>query len=138
MTTVGFQEFKLENDHIEVVHNSNFLGSIIYDDADCEKEIRRRLAIGRNAMTKLAKIIKDENISVATKTKLVYFLVFPVVTLGSKSWTLCKADQRRLNAIEMWTSRRLLRIPKTCQKSKGLGFRADTAPYVTPQYHCAR
>ena len=80
---------------------SNFLESIICDDVDCEKEICRRLAIGRSTMTKLAKIMKDEDISVATKTKLVYSLVFPVVTYGSESWTLRKADQRRLNAFDI-------------------------------------
>ena len=92
MTTVGLQKFKLEDDHIEMVHNFNFLGSIICDDADCEIEIRRRLAMGRSTMTKLARIMKDDDISVATKTKVVYFLVFPVVTYGRKSWTLRKAD----------------------------------------------
>ena len=80
---------------------SNFLESIICDDVECEKEIWRRLAMGRNTMTKLEKIMKDEDISVATKTKLVYFLVFPVVTYGSECWTLRKADQRRLNAFDM-------------------------------------
>ena len=85
MTTVGLQEFKLEDDHIEIVHSFNFLGSIICDDVDCEKEIRRRLAVGRSTMTKLAKIMKYDDIAVATKTKLVYVLVFPVVTYGNKS-----------------------------------------------------
>ena len=85
MTTVGLQEFKLEDDHIEIVHSFNFLGSIICDDVDCEKEIRRRLAVGRSTMTKLAKIMKYDDIAVATKTKLVYVLVFTVVTYGNKS-----------------------------------------------------
>ena len=95
ITTVGLQKFKLEDDHIKIIYNFNFLGLIICDDADCEKEIQRKLATGRSTMTKLAKIMKDEAISVATKTKLVYFLVFPVVTCSSESWTLRKADQRR-------------------------------------------
>ena len=111
VTTVGLEEFKLEDDHIEFVHNFSFLGSIICDDEDCEREIRRRLAMGRSTMTKLAKIMQDKDISVSTKTKLVYSLVFPVITYGSESWTLRKADQRRLNAFKMWTRRRLLRIP---------------------------
>ena len=84
---------KLEDNHIEIVHNFNFLGSITCDDSDCEKEIRRKLAMGRSTMTKLAKIMKDKDISVATKTKLVYLFVFPVVTYGSESWILGKADQ---------------------------------------------
>ena len=109
---------KLEENHIEIVHNFNFLGSITCDDSDCEKEIRRRLAMGRSTMTKLAKIMKDKDISMATKTKLVYFLVFPVVTYGSESWTLRKADQRRLNAFEKWTWRRLLRNPWTAKKKQ--------------------
>ena len=101
MTTVELQEFKLENDHIKIVLNFNFLGSIICDNADCEKEIRRRLAMGRSTMTKLAKVMKDDDIYVATKTKSVYFLVFSVVTSGSKSWILRKADQRRLKSFKM-------------------------------------
>ena len=67
--------------------------------------------MGRSTMPKLAKIMKNDGIYAATKTKLVCFLVFPVVTYGSKSWTLRKVDERRLNAFEMWTWRRLLRIP---------------------------
>ena len=69
MTTAGFQEFKLEDDHIEMVHNFDFLGSIICDDADYKKEIPRRLTMGYSTMTKLAKTMKDKNISVTTKTK---------------------------------------------------------------------
>ena len=65
----------------------------------------------RITMTKLAKIIKDDDISIATKTKLVCFLVFLVVTYSSESQILRKADQQRLNAFEMWTWRRLLSIP---------------------------
>ena len=84
-TTVGLQEFKLEDDHIEIVHSFNFLGSIICDDANCGKEIRKRLAMGCSTMTKLAKIMKDEDISLAKKTKLVYFHVFLAVTYGSES-----------------------------------------------------
>ena len=67
MTTAGLQEFKLEDNHIEIVHIFNFLGSVVSDDADCEKEIRRRLAVGRSTMTKLAKIMEDKDISVAPK-----------------------------------------------------------------------
>ena len=95
MTTVGLQDFKLKYDHIKIVHNFNFSGSIICDDADCEKEIWRSLAMGCSTMIKLAKTMKNYNISVATKTKLVYSLVFPLVTHGSESWILGKADQRR-------------------------------------------
>ena len=73
--------------------------------------------MGCSTMTKLAKIMKGKDISTATKTKLVYFLVFPVVTYGSESWILRKADQRRLNAFEMWTWRRILRIPWTAKKT---------------------
>ena len=98
MTTVGLQEFKLEDDHIEIVQNFNLLGSIICDDADCKKEIRRKLAMGCSTLIKLAKIMKDDDISVATKTKLVYFLLFLVVTDGSESWTLRHTNQRRLKS----------------------------------------
>ena len=117
MTTVGLLEFKLEDDHIEIIHNINYLGSIICDDANCEKEIRRRQVMGRSSMTKLAKIMKDDDIFVATKTKLVYFFVFPIVTSDSESWTLRKADHRRLKSFKMWTWKWLLRIPWTAKKT---------------------
>ena len=73
--------------------------------------------MGHSTMTKLAKIMNDDDMSVATKTKLVYFLVVPVVTRGSESWTLRMADQRRLKSFEMWTWRWLLRIPWTAKKT---------------------
>ena len=85
MTTAGLQEFKLKDNHIEIVRNFNFSRSIICDDADCEKEIRTRLTSGRSTMNKLAMIMKDDDIPVATKTTLVYSLVFRVVTYGSES-----------------------------------------------------
>ena len=117
MTTVGLQEFKLEDDHIKILHYFNFLGSIICDDADREKEIWRRLAMGGSTMTKLAKIMKDDNISLATKTKLVYFVVFPVVTYDSESRILLKTDQQRLKSSKMWTWRRLQRISWTAKNT---------------------
>ena len=85
MKTVGLQEFELKDNRIKIVYNFNFLRSIICDNADCQKEIRRRLAMGRSTMIKQAKIIKEDDISVATKPKMVYSLVFSVVTYGSES-----------------------------------------------------
>ena len=84
-------------------------------NADCGKEIRRRIAMGRSTMTNLSKIIKDKDISVATKTKQVYSFVFPVVTYGSESWTLHMADRRSLKAFEMW--RWMLRISWGAKKT---------------------
>ena len=76
MTTVRLQEFKVEDDHTEIAHNFNFLGSIICDDADYEKEIRRRLAMGCSTTTNLAKIMKDDNISIVTKQNWFISLCF--------------------------------------------------------------
>ena len=73
--------------------------------------------MGRSTMTKLAKIMKDDDISDATKTKLVYFLVLPVMTYGSESWILRKVDHRRQKSFEMWTWRWLLRILWTAKKT---------------------
>ena len=100
-TKVMTQEFKLEDNHIEIVHIFNFLRSIICDDADREKEIQRRLAMGRSAMTKLAKTMKDSDTSVATKIKLVYPFVFPVVTYGSEGGS---ADTEYIRNVDLETA----------------------------------
>eukprot|EP00794_Sanderia_malayensis_P001896 gene1896-2151_t len=87
MATEQINEFKLGDDKIEIVSNFLFLGSKIEDNGTCRSEITRRLNLGRAAMTGLAKIWKDKNITTSTKTKVVETLVFPVVMYGCESWT---------------------------------------------------
>ena len=94
-----------------------FLGSKITADGDCSHEIKRCLLLGGKVMTKLDTIFKSRDITLPTKVCLVKAMVFPVVTYGYESWTLKKAEHRRIDAFELWCWRRLLRVPWTARRS---------------------
>ena len=90
-----------------------FLGSKITADGDCSHEIKRRLLLGRKVMTKLDIILKSRDITLSIKVCLVKAIIFPVVMYGCASWTIKKAERRRIDAFELWCWRRLLRVPWT-------------------------
>ena len=92
-----------------------FLGSKITADGDCSHEIKRHLLLGRKVMTNLDSIFKSRPLP--TKVRLVKAMVFPVVMYGCESWTVKKAEHRRIDAFEMWCWRRLLRVPWTAKRS---------------------
>ena len=92
-------------------------GSKITEDGDYSHEIKRHLLLGRNVMTNLESIFKSRDITLPTKVRLVKAMVFPVVMYGCKSWTVKKAEHRRINAFELWCWRRLLRVPWTARRS---------------------
>ena len=94
-----------------------FGGSKITADGDCSHEIKRRLLFGRKAMTNLDSILKSRDITFPTKVHLVKALVFPVFMYGYESWTIRKAEHRRIDAFELWYWRRLLRVPWTARRS---------------------
>ena len=94
-----------------------FLGSKITADGDCSHEIKRRLLLGRKVMTNLDSIFKSRDITLPTKVRLVKAMVFPVVMYGYESWSVKKAERRRIDAFELWCWRRLLRIPWTARRS---------------------
>ena len=94
-----------------------FLGSKITADGDCNHEIKRRLLLGRKVMTDLDSIFKSRYITLLTKVRLVKAMVFPVVMYGCESWTVKKAERRRIDAFELWCWRRLLRVPWTARRS---------------------
>ena len=94
-----------------------FLGSKITVDGDCSHEVKRHLLLGRKVMTNLVNILKSRDISLSTKVYLVKAMVFPVVMYGCESWTIKKAEHRRIDVFELWCWRRLLRIPWTARKS---------------------
>ena len=102
---------------METVTDFIFLGSKIIADGDCSHEIKRRLLLGRKAMTNLDSILKSRDITLPTKVHLVKAMVFPVVTYGYESWTIKKAECRRIDAFELWCWRRLLRAPWTARRS---------------------
>ena len=92
-------------------------GSKITADDDCSHEIKRRLLLGRKAMTNLDSILKSRDITLATKFHLVKAMVFPVVMYGCQSWTIKKAEHWRIDAFELWCWRRLLRVPWTARRA---------------------
>ena len=96
---------------------SIFLGSKITTYGDYSHEIKRRLLLGRKAMTNLDSIFKSRDITLPTKVHLVKAMVFPVVMYGCENWTVKKAEHRRIDAFELWCWRRLLRVPWTARRS---------------------
>ena len=94
-----------------------FWGSRITADGNCSHEIKRRLLLGRKVMTNLDSILKNRDITLPTKVHLVKAMVFPVVMYGCQSWTIKKAEWRRIDAFELWCWRRLLRVPWTARRS---------------------
>ena len=101
---------------VETVADFSFGGSIITADGDCSCEIKRRLLLGRKVMTNLDSIIKSRDITLPTKVHLVKAMVFLVVMYGCESWTVKKAERRRIDAFELWCWRRLLKSPLDCKE----------------------
>ena len=93
-------------------------GSKITADGDFSHEIKRRLLIGRNVLTNLDSILKSRDNSLPREVPLVKAMIFPVVMYGCESWTIKKAEHRRIDAFELWCWRRLLRVPWTARRSK--------------------
>ena len=102
---------------METVSVFNFLGSKITVDGDCSHEIKRRLLLGRKVMTNLDSILKSRDITLPIKVHLVKAMVFPVVMYGCASWTVKKAEYRKIDAFELWCWRRLFRVPWTARRS---------------------
>ena len=102
---------------METVTDFIFWGSKITVDGDCSHEIKRHLLLGRKVMTNLDSILKSRDITLSTKVCLVKAVVFPVVMYGCESWTIKKAECRRIDAFELWHWRRLLSIPWPARRS---------------------
>ena len=109
MTTGDIGEVTVDGKDIEVVTKFVFLGALITKDGLCEKEVRRRIAMGKAAMGGLTSIWKDRGVTMVTKVKLVKVLVFPIVLYGAETWTLRKHERRKIDAFELWCWRRVLR-----------------------------
>ena len=93
-----------------------FLGSEITADSDCSHEIKRCLLLGRKAVTNLNSILKSRDITLPKKVHIVKAMVFPLVMYGCESWTIKKAECRRIDTFELWCWRRLLRVPWTARR----------------------
>ena len=107
----------IDGETVETVSDFIFWGSQITADGDCSHEIQRRLLLGRKVMTNLDSIWKSRDITLPTKVHLVKAMIFPVVMYGCESWTINKAECRRIDAFELWCWRRLLRVPWTARRS---------------------
>ena len=109
--------WELDRETVETVSDFIFWGSKITADGDCSHEIKRRLLLGRKVMTNLDSILKNRDITLPTKVRLVKVMVFPVVLYGCESWTTKKAEHRKIDAFELWCWRRLLTVPWTARRS---------------------
>ena len=106
-----------DEETMETVTDFILGGSKITADGDCIQKIKRRLLLGRKAMTNLDSILKSRDITLPTKVCLVKAVVFPVVMYGCESWSIKKAEHQRIDAFELWCWRRLLRVPWTARRS---------------------
>ena len=117
MASGPITSWQIDGETVETVADFIFWGSKITADGDCSNEIKRRLLLGRKVMTNLDNLLKSRDIILSTKVHLVKALVFPVVMYRCDSWTIKKAECRRIDAFELWCWRRLLRIPWTARRS---------------------
>uniref|UniRef100_A0AC11DKS8 Uncharacterized protein n=1 Tax=Ovis aries TaxID=9940 RepID=A0AC11DKS8_SHEEP len=117
MASDPITSWEIDEETTETVSDFILGGSRISADGDCSHEIKRRLLLARKVMTDLDSIFKSRDITLPTKVRLVNAMVFPVVMYGCESWTVKKAECRRIDAFELWYWRRLLRVPWTARRS---------------------
>ena len=117
MASGSITSWKIDEETVETLSDFTFGCSKITADGDCSHEIKRHLLLGRKVMTNLHNILKSRDITLSTKVCLVKAMVFPVVMYGCESWTIKKAENRRIDGFEVWCRRRLLRVPWTARRS---------------------
>jgi len=117
MASGPITSWQIDGETVETVSDFILGGSKITADGDCSHEIKKCLLLGRKVMTNLDSILKSRDITLPTKVHLVKAMVFPVVMYGCASWTVKKAEHRRIDAFELWYWRRLLRVPWTARRS---------------------
>ena len=117
--------WEIDGETVETVSAFIFLGSKITADGDCSHEIKKCLLLGRKVMTNLDSILKSRDITLPTKVCLVKAMVFPVVMYGCESWTVKKAECRRIDAFELWCWRRLLEGPLDCKEIQPVHSKGD-------------
>ena len=117
MASGPITSWQIDGETMETETDFILLGSKITADGDCSHEIKRRLLLGRKVMTNIDSILKSRDITLPAKVHLVRAMVFPVVMHGCESWTIKKAECRRIDPFELWCWRRLLRVPWTARRS---------------------
>ena len=118
MTSGPITSRQIDGETMETVTDCIFLGSKITADGDCSHEIKRRLFLGRKAMTNIDNILRNRDITLPTKVEIIKAMVFPVVMYGYESWTINKAEHRITEAFKQWCGRILLRVAWTARRSK--------------------
>ena len=116
MASGPITSWQLEGEKMEAVIDFIFLGSKITAGSDCSHKIKRRLLLGRKAMTNLDSILKNKDITLLTKVCLIKAMVFPVVMYGCESWTIKKIESQRIDSFKLCCWRRLLRVPWTTRR----------------------
>ena len=117
MASGPITSWQIDGETVETVSDFIFLGSKITADGDCSHETKRRLLLGRKVMANLDSLLKSRGITLPTKVHLVKAMILPVVMYGCESWTVKKAERRRIDALELWCWRRFLRVPWTTRRS---------------------
>ena len=102
MASGSITSWQIDGETVETVVDFIFLGSKVTADVDCSHETKRHLLLGRKVMTNLDSILKSRDITLSTKVHLVKAMVFPVVMYGYESWTIKKAEHRKIDAFELW------------------------------------
>ena len=115
MASCPIASWQIDGEKMEAVTDFIFLGSKITADGDCRLEVKRQLLLGR--MTNLDSVLKSRDTTLLTKVSIVKAMVCPVVMYGCESWIVKKAERQRIDAIELWCWRRLLRVPWTAKRS---------------------
>ena len=117
MASGPITSWEIDGETVETVSDFILGGSKITEDGECSHEIKTLLLLGRKVMINLHSILKSTDITLPTKVRLAKAMVFPVVTYGCESWTVKKAEHRKIDAFELWCWRRLLRVPWTARRS---------------------
>ena len=117
MASGPITSWEIDGVTVETVSDFIFLDSKITADGDCSHEMKRRVLLGRKAMTNLDSILKSRDITLQMKVCIVKAIVFPEVTYGCESWTIKKAEHQRIDVFESWCWKRLLSVPWTARKS---------------------
>ena len=129
MESSPITSWQIEAGKVEVVTDFLFLGSKITAVSDCSHDIKRHLLLGRKAMTSLDCVLKSRDITLLTKVHIVKAMVFPIVRYRCESWSIKKAERRRIDGFELWCCRRLLRVPWTARTSNQLMLKE-----INPEY----
>ena len=129
MASGPITSWQIDGETMETVRDFIWGGSKITADGDCSHKIKRCLLLGRKAMTNLDSMIKSRDIALPTKVCLIKAMVFPIVIYGCESWTIKKAEHRRIYAFELWCWRRLLRVPWTTRRSN-LSILKEISPWI--------